>query len=157
MSYLPHTSPFTLQCTRGIISHASFITEHLVLCYFFSSHCRLLTGFNIRLRFIAFVYSSSCLTFWATASGTAPRPSERIVHIEILPRQPNVRDGSCSPDLDSTSLQHSHTFHLTLSTFGRTYNIHLRPDDHLIHPAARIPYYTPTLSDQIKYILFLRS
>jgi Reprolysin family propeptide len=64
--------------------------------------------------------------------------------IEIYPRTPtplrphHERD-HISPD--STTLHHSDSLRLTLSAFGETFHLHLRPNDQLIHPSARIVYY----------------
>ena len=41
----------------------------------------------------------------------------------------------------STTLHHTDSFRLTLSAFGETFHLHLRPNDHLVHPSARIVYY----------------
>ncbi|KAF9652066.1 hypothetical protein BDM02DRAFT_3162133 [Thelephora ganbajun] len=92
----------------------------------------------------------------AIASSTSPRPLKRIAHpetlsIEILPRSQtddwdvfNRRPRS----LDSSTLLHSDSFRLTLSAFGETFYLHLRPNDHLIHPAARINYFSTTPDGQ---------
>lgn len=80
---------------------------------------------------------------------TSPRPLKRIAHpetlsIEILPRPYlNVFNRrSLSPE--SLDLLHSDSFRLTLSAFGQTFYLHLRPNDHLLHPAARINYFSTT-------------
>ncbi|KAG6845285.1 hypothetical protein H0H87_011436 [Tephrocybe sp. NHM501043] len=39
------------------------------------------------------------------------------------------------------TLRHDDTFRLTISAFDEIYYLHLRPNSHLIHPAARINYY----------------
>lgn len=88
----------------------------------------------------------------ALASSTRPRPLKQIAHpetlfIEILPRlQDNNYDVFTrrSHSLDSLDLLHSDFFRLTLSAFGETFYLHLRPNDHLIHPAARINYFSTT-------------
>ncbi|KAF9785898.1 Metallo-peptidase family M12-domain-containing protein [Thelephora terrestris] len=84
------------------------------------------------------------------ASSIRPRPLKRIAHpetlsIEILPRSHidnydtfNRRSRS----LDSLDLLHSDSFRLTLSAFGETFYLHLQPNEHLIHPAARINYFS---------------
>lgn len=65
--------------------------------------------------------------------------------IEIYPRTPtpplahHARDATISPD--STNLLHSDSFRLTLSAFGEIFHLHLRPNDQLVHPSARIVYY----------------
>lgn len=65
--------------------------------------------------------------------------------IEILPR--SQADGYDIFNrrlrfLDSSALLYSDSFRLTLSAFGETFHLHLRPNDHLIHPAARINYFS---------------
>lgn len=50
--------------------------------------------------------------------------------------------------MDSPVLRHSDSFRLTLTAFDETFYLHLRPNDHLIHPAARINYYTTTPDGQ---------
>ncbi len=42
---------------------------------------------------------------------------------------------------DSTTLLHTDSLRLTLTAFGETFHLHLRPNDHLVHPSARIVYY----------------
>ncbi|KAI0344240.1 hypothetical protein BDW22DRAFT_1355581 [Trametopsis cervina] len=82
------------------------------------------------------------------ASSAPPRPLKRIAQasplaLEILPRRPLASGsfGKRSYALNSPVLQHTDTFRLRLSAFGDTFNLHLRPNEHLIHPAARIHYY----------------
>lgn len=41
-------------------------------------------------------------------------------------------------------LEHTDTFRLTLSAFDQTFHLHLRPNEHLVHPAARITYLSTT-------------
>lgn len=84
----------------------------------------------------------------STASSAPPRPLKRIDHpstlaLEILPRRPSASGsfGKRSYAINSPVLQHSDSFRLKLSAFGDTYHLHLRPNEHLIHPAARINYY----------------
>ncbi|OBZ79276.1 Disintegrin and metalloproteinase domain-containing protein B [Grifola frondosa] len=43
--------------------------------------------------------------------------------------------------VDSPILRHSDSFRLKLSAFDETFYLHLRPNEHLVHPAARINYY----------------
>ncbi|OCH88348.1 hypothetical protein OBBRIDRAFT_734593 [Obba rivulosa] len=87
----------------------------------------------------------------ASASSVRVRPIKRLEHpstlaIEILPRRPSQSFEKRSFPVDSPVLRHSDTFLLKLSAFDDTFHLHLRPNDHLIHPAARINYYT-TLPD----------
>ncbi|EJD04481.1 uncharacterized protein FOMMEDRAFT_155615 [Fomitiporia mediterranea MF3/22] len=85
--------------------------------------------------------------FLVFASSVPPRPLTRIAHpttlaLEILPRHNTLKPRSSdSPFLTSTTLYHSDSFRLTLSAFGETFHLHLRPNDDLIHPAARINYF----------------
>jgi hypothetical protein len=77
-----------------------------------------------------------------TARSPPARPLKRIEHpsthaLEILPRHPRLANDKRSP-----ALQHSDSFRLTISAFDQKFHLHLRPNDHLIHPAARINYYT---------------
>lgn len=68
----------------------------------------------------------------------------RTLSLEILPRRPSAAGtyDKRSYPLDSPELRHDDTFRLRLSAFGDTFHLHLRPNEHLIHPAARISYYT---------------
>lgn len=82
------------------------------------------------------------------ASSSPPRPLRRVAHpstlaLEILPRRPSLLGfhKKRSYAVDSPILQHSDSFRLKLSAFGDTFHLHLRPNEHLIHPAARINYY----------------
>jgi Reprolysin family propeptide len=64
--------------------------------------------------------------------------------IEIFPRTPTPLRPHHERDYippDSTTLHHSDSFRLTLSAFGETFHLHLRPNDQLVHPSARIVYY----------------
>lgn len=83
------------------------------------------------------------------ASSAPPRPLKRIDHpttraLEILPRRP-LASGSYakrSLPLSSTILEHTDTFRLTLSAFDNIFHLHLRPNDHLVHSAARITFHS---------------
>ena len=81
----------------------------------------------------------------------APRLLKRIAHpstlsLEILPRQlklpsptsPYSKRSTPSP----TTLRYDDSFRLVISAFDDTFHLHLRPNDHLVHPAARITYYS---------------
>ncbi|KAH8120727.1 Metallo-peptidase family M12-domain-containing protein [Phellopilus nigrolimitatus] len=90
-----------------------------------------------------------CLVF-VSASSVPPRPLKRVAHpstraLEILPRQlpppKALRTRASSPFINSPTLFHSDSFRLTFSAFDDVFHLHLRPNDHLIHPAARINYY----------------
>ena len=82
------------------------------------------------------------------ASSAPPLPLKRIAHptthsLTILPRRPSpagTYDKRAYP-LDAPTLRASDTFRLTLSAFGDTFHLHLRPNEHLVHPAARVKVY----------------
>jgi hypothetical protein len=77
--------------------------------------------------------------------------------LEILPRRQHSSPTSSpfsqrSPFLPrSTTLRYDDSFRLTIAAFDETFHLHLRPNDHLIHPAARINYYS-TSPDGTSYI-----
>ena len=86
------------------------------------------------------------LTFITASS--AHRPLKRIHYpttlaIEIYPRTQFHSSSRYVRGVapDSTTLHHTDSFRLTLSAFGETFHLHLRPNDHLVHPSARIVYY----------------
>lgn len=89
------------------------------------------------------------------ASSSPARPLKRLTHpstlaIEILPRR-LTSSGSYdrrSFPLDAPTLRHSDTFRLKLSAFGDVFYLHLRPNEHLIHPAARVSHYRTTADGQ---------
>ncbi|KII86485.1 hypothetical protein PLICRDRAFT_44079 [Plicaturopsis crispa FD-325 SS-3] len=88
----------------------------------------------------------SCISS-VIAHSAPPRPLKRVANpstlaLEILPRKlsPHSDKRSTHPPLSPTLL-HSDSFRLTLSAFGSNFHLHLRPNDHLIHPSARITYY----------------
>lgn len=69
-----------------------------------------------------------------------------IHSLEILPRQPNLQSLTKRRPPSPNTLRHDDVFRLILSAFDDTFYLHLRPNDHLIHPAARINYYATTES-----------
>lgn len=91
------------------------------------------------------------------AHSTSARPLKRIAHpstlaLEILPRHSRP-SSSTSPfnrrlPLDPNILRHDDSFRLTISAFDDTFYLHLRPNDDLIHPAARIQYYSTTTNGE---------
>ncbi|KAG6878333.1 hypothetical protein C0993_008511 [Termitomyces sp. T159_Od127] len=91
------------------------------------------------------------------AHSSPARTLKRFVHpstlaVEIISRkgqQPVSLSKRYLPSLNT--LRHDDTFRLTISAFDEIYYLHLRPNDHLIHPAARINYYDMT-SDGHSYI-----
>lgn len=81
-------------------------------------------------------------------ASSAHRPLKRIHYpttlaIEIYPRTQSRSSSHYTRGVapDSTTLHHTDSFRLTLSAFGETFHLHLRPNDHLVHPSARIVYY----------------
>lgn len=60
--------------------------------------------------------------------------------LEVLPRSNSVH--ARNEHTTSRTLFHDDNFRLTISAFDETFHLHLRPNDHLIHPAARVTYYT---------------
>ncbi|KAG7096434.1 hypothetical protein E1B28_003871 [Marasmius oreades] len=78
-------------------------------------------------------------TVHSEASSQASRPIKRVAHpqyhgIDIFPRVPPLAKRD-------SSLQFDDSFRLTLSVFEQTYHLHLSPNNHLIHPAARVTYH----------------
>ena len=82
--------------------------------------------------------------------------SPLTISLEVLPRSNSVhaRNEHTTP----RTLFHDDNFRLTISAFDETFHLHLRPNDHLIHPAARVTYYTtaPDGSVQKQTIPLLR-
>jgi hypothetical protein len=92
---------------------------------------------------------ASCSWDLVSARSAPARPLKRLNHLstlalEILPRQKSIHEKRSSVDLLSPVLRHSDSFRLTISAFEETFHLHLRPNDHLVHPAARINYYHTT-------------
>ncbi|CAE6490666.1 unnamed protein product [Rhizoctonia solani] len=88
--------------------------------------------------------------FAAGVSGSSapPRPLKRLSHpstlaLEILPRTPVPHGTLYTRSLESPTLRHTDSLRLTLAAFGRKHRLHLRPNHHLIHPAARINHLAP--------------
>ncbi|KAL0945556.1 hypothetical protein HGRIS_014717 [Hohenbuehelia grisea] len=106
-----------------------------------------------QLSALAAVLVLSC-SHTAQAHSAAPRPLRRLAHpdtlaLEILPRQPSLHNDFSKRSIispRSTTLRHDDSFRLTVAAFDDVFHLHLRPNEHLIHPAARIKYYK-TLDD----------
>lgn len=66
-----------------------------------------------------------------------------VLSLEVLPRHssPTGNYGRRSFPIDSPVLRHTDSFRLKLAAFDDVFHLHLRPNEHLIHPAARINYY----------------
>ncbi|KAF8736654.1 hypothetical protein AX14_014221 [Amanita brunnescens Koide BX004] len=60
------------------------------------------------------------------------------ISLEVLPRSNYLH----ARNERAKTLFHDDSFRLTISAFDETFHLHLRPNDHLIHPAARITYYS---------------
>lgn len=78
------------------------------------------------------------------------RPLKRVAHpstlsLEIISRNPipliSHPHRRHLPSTSSNTLRYDDSFRLTLSAFNETFFLHLRPNDDLIHPQARINYY----------------
>ncbi|KAK1228151.1 hypothetical protein PQX77_008834 [Marasmius sp. AFHP31] len=92
------------------------------------------------------------------AHSQANRPLKRLTHpstlsIEILPRTRTSHLESRHLDSKTNVLQHSDSFRLVLTAFDEKFYLHLRPNDHLIHPAARITYISPDGQKQSEPLL----
>ncbi|KAI0761701.1 Metallo-peptidase family M12B Reprolysin-like-domain-containing protein [Trametes elegans] len=110
------------------------------------------------------MYSHHCLrwllavlvaSLGSVSALSAPaRPLKRVSHpstlsIDILPRRaPSYGYGKRSFPQDSPILRHTDSFRLTLTAFDETFYLHLRPNEHLVHPAARVKYYKTTPGGQ---------
>lgn len=93
-----------------------------------------------------------------TIAHSAPaRPLRRLAHpstlaLEILPRHEGLQSIPISAFNKrlppANTLRHDDSFRLTISAFDETFHLHLRPNHHLIHPAARINYYSTNSDGQ---------
>ncbi|KAJ7785669.1 Metallo-peptidase family M12-domain-containing protein [Mycena metata] len=96
------------------------------------------------------------------AHSVSPRPLKRLANpstlaLEILPRRqppghissPFSQRAPIVPR--STTLRYDDSFRLKIAAFEEIFYLHLRPNDHLIHPAARINYYS-TAADGTSFI-----
>ncbi|KAG8989704.1 hypothetical protein FRB94_011321 [Tulasnella sp. JGI-2019a] len=80
----------------------------------------------------------------AFASSKAPPPLKRIDHPSTL----TFEEHAVSPSKRHTRRSSTPTSlppsRLTVSAFGETYHLHLRPNEQVLHPQARINYYSPS-------------
>ncbi|THH09423.1 hypothetical protein EW145_g2035 [Phellinidium pouzarii] len=76
-------------------------------------------------------------TCWARAGYSTPLLSCSL----WLPPPKSLYSRTSSPFFSSPSLYYSDSFRLTISAFDDVFHLHLRPNDHLVHSAARINYY----------------
>jgi len=90
-----------------------------------------------------------------TAHSTTARPLKRVANpstrsLEILPRNPYVPPPTNLsrrlPSPHPNTLRYDDSFRLIISAYDEIFHLHLRPNDHLVHPAARVDYYK-TLAD----------
>ncbi|KAF8640719.1 hypothetical protein AX17_000371 [Amanita inopinata Kibby_2008] len=84
------------------------------------------------------------------ARSSPARPIKRLAHpstlsFDILPRHATSSNNKRNIYPDPTTLRHDDSFRLVISIFDETFHLHLRPNDDLVHPAARITYYTTSL------------
>lgn len=107
--------------------------------------------FSRKWRCVARLFCSSrrahTSILYHTASSPALRPLKRIEQPSIS-LQPSSRTRqlwrksvpSTLKD-DFSTMRHPDPLRMTVSAFGETYYLHLQPNNHLLHPAARIKYY----------------
>uniref|UniRef100_A0A8H8CR13 Disintegrin and metalloproteinase domain-containing protein B n=1 Tax=Psilocybe cubensis TaxID=181762 RepID=A0A8H8CR13_PSICU len=101
-----------------------------------------------------FIYAGRSAAFIMASAFERPaaRPLRRVANpstlsLEILPRHPHSSiQSSLSKRLSPhpNTLRYNDSFRLILSAYNETFHLHLRPNDHLVHSAARIHYYTTT-------------
>ncbi|TRM62928.1 Metallo-peptidase family M12B Reprolysin-like-domain-containing protein [Schizophyllum amplum] len=78
------------------------------------------------------------------AHSTASKPLARVAHphtiaLDILPRtSPSLLSKRTHDQDRSPVLKHTDSFRLTLEAFDDIFHFHLHPNEHLIHPSARI-------------------
>lgn len=84
------------------------------------------------------------------AHAPVSRPLKRVANpstlsLEIIPRAPVPLESSAHrrrlPSPHTNTLRYDDSFRLIISAFDETFFLHLQPNDHLIHPKARINYY----------------
>ncbi|KIK70326.1 hypothetical protein GYMLUDRAFT_32330 [Collybiopsis luxurians FD-317 M1] len=104
------------------------------------------------LLFLSKIYALAVLLFLSLLSLTSAssKPAgrlKRLAHpstlsLEILPRHqhPNTYEKRQLLTPRSDTLRYSDSFRLILSAFDDVFYLHLRPNDHLIHPAAKITF-----------------
>ncbi|THU87752.1 zinc metalloprotease [Dendrothele bispora CBS 962.96] len=92
------------------------------------------------------------LSFSSVVVNASSKPAgrlKRFVHpstlsVDILPRRHDQSFDNFvkrDPHPHPSTLRYSDSFRLVLTAFDDTFHIHLRPNDHLIHPSARITHY----------------
>lgn len=121
-------------------------------------HCR-------RFHALVVVLVVSWLDLAVALSGP-PRPLRSLVHpttrsLEILPRHYQSHTKRSPLDTRSTTLRHDDSFRLIVAAFDDHFYLHLRPNNYLVHPAARITYHStdgttrtePLLRESVKAYL----
>ncbi|KAJ4471382.1 Metallo-peptidase family M12-domain-containing protein [Lentinula edodes] len=111
-------------------------------------------SFVLKLYALAVVFLLSVVDLTSASSKRAGR-LKRLAHpstlsLEILPRHQHYSSPIPLSSYDKRQLltPHSHTLHysdsfrLIIFAFDEAFHLHLRPNDHLVHPAARITYHT---------------
>ncbi|KAJ4485475.1 zinc metalloprotease [Lentinula aciculospora] len=110
----------------------------------------MLITINIYALAVVFLLSSVDLT---SASSKRAGRLKRLANpstlsLEILPRHPSSFAPLSSYDKRqlltprSNTLRYSDSFRLVIAAFDEVFYLHLRPNDQLVHPAARITYHT---------------
>ncbi|GJJ08889.1 hypothetical protein Clacol_003109 [Clathrus columnatus] len=91
------------------------------------------------------------------ASSSPLRPLKHVVEpsisLQLYPRTTQLHRKSIpSASIDDDALQnltYSDSFRLTVSAYGETYHLHLKPNNQLLHPSARINYYTTNVNGEV--------
>ena len=92
---------------------------------------------------VCYVFFRLILVITIVAHSQRAHLIKRLAHpltisLEVLPRSNYLH----ARNDRAKTLFHDDSFRLTISAFDETFHLHLRPNDHLIHPAARITYYS---------------
>ncbi|TFL06250.1 Metallo-peptidase family M12-domain-containing protein [Pterulicium gracile] len=93
------------------------------------------------------------LPLYAQAHSSPPKPLRAISHpstrsLQILPRTPSPHPPNAQlskrsqPSLTAPDLRYSDSLRLIVNAFGESFHLHLRPNEHLVHSAARINHYS---------------
>jgi hypothetical protein len=133
-------------------NYALAVVLVLALCTMSTGECLALS------QLAAYRRTTTCII----AHSVKPRALKRLSHpstlaLEIVPRQPSrspTQYKRTKLSTRSNTLQYDDTFRLTLSAFGDTFYLHLRPNHDLIHPNARVNFYhapTKTGHSQLYY------
>ncbi|KAH8834846.1 zinc metalloprotease [Flagelloscypha sp. PMI_526] len=90
-----------------------------------------------------------CLLSNVHARSPPVRPLKRVAHpstlaLDILPR---TSLDSRSLNQRGSKLLHTDSFRLTISAFGDVFHLHMSPNEHLVHPQAKIKLFNPGSSE----------